>query len=321
VTFWLNEFPHNDGVHDVMSPRTILTGLHIDHDKHCTLEFGTYAQIHEEHDNSMTSRTSGAIALRPTGNTQGTHYFLNINSGTRVAWNHWTVLPMPNEVIHAIHRLAAANKKYRGIVFMDKSCNIINDNSPEDAASTEITGVSTGVDNITGVSTGVNNNSLAVAGNPEITEVDNTGNNTGNIHENNEIETNAQDNMPDNNDMAYIGTNGDEEMNMQDGRTPEAHELHGTEDHVLENYEEPMSHDEQIIEEMNATHYQHKPETENREEHMTNDDHDVTGHRYNLRPRPTKHHDRLNLMQVTQQSTWADDEKPHTHVLMTQMSV
>jgi len=63
VTFWLNAFPHRDVVHDVMSPRTILTGLHIDHDKHCTLEFGTYVQIHEEHDNSMTSRTLGAIAL------------------------------------------------------------------------------------------------------------------------------------------------------------------------------------------------------------------------------------------------------------------
>jgi len=40
VTFWLNAVPHSDG--EVMSPRTILTGLHIDHDKHCTFEFGSY---------------------------------------------------------------------------------------------------------------------------------------------------------------------------------------------------------------------------------------------------------------------------------------
>jgi len=63
VTFWLNAFPHNDGIHDIMSPRMILTGLHIDHNKHCTLEFGSYVQIHKENDNSMTSRTSGTIAL------------------------------------------------------------------------------------------------------------------------------------------------------------------------------------------------------------------------------------------------------------------
>jgi len=74
VIFWLNVFPHSNGAHKVMSPRTILTGLHINHDKHCMLEFGSYIQIHEEHDNSLTARTSGTIALRPTGNMQGTHY-------------------------------------------------------------------------------------------------------------------------------------------------------------------------------------------------------------------------------------------------------
>jgi len=63
VTFWLNAFPHNDSVHELMRPCTILTGLHIDNNKHCTLEFGSYVQIHEEHDNSMSSYTSGAIAL------------------------------------------------------------------------------------------------------------------------------------------------------------------------------------------------------------------------------------------------------------------
>ena len=45
VVFWLNLFPHKDGVHEVMSPRTIVTGLHINYDKHCTLEFGSYVQI------------------------------------------------------------------------------------------------------------------------------------------------------------------------------------------------------------------------------------------------------------------------------------
>jgi len=68
VTFWLND---PNVVHEVMSPGTILTGLHIDHDKHCALEFGSYVQIHEEHDNAMTS---GAIALWATGNTQGTQH-------------------------------------------------------------------------------------------------------------------------------------------------------------------------------------------------------------------------------------------------------
>ena len=55
----------------------------------------------------MTARTSGAIALQPIGNIQGTQFFLNINSSRWVAHNNWTALTMPNEVIQAIHRLAA----------------------------------------------------------------------------------------------------------------------------------------------------------------------------------------------------------------------
>ena len=146
---------------------------------------------------------------------------------------------MPNEVINAIHRLAAANKKHKGIVFTDKNGNIINDNSPEDADSTEITGVSTGVDNnspevadsteTTGARTGVDN-------------IGNTGNNIGNIHDNNigntdsdAAEMNMQDNMSATEQETYIGTNDGEEMTAQDGEN--VHELHGTEEHVPETYE------------------------------------------------------------------------------------
>jgi len=49
------------------------------------------------------SCTTGAIALRPTGNTQGSHYFLNISLGGHVTFNNQTKLPMPTEVIIAIH--------------------------------------------------------------------------------------------------------------------------------------------------------------------------------------------------------------------------
>ena len=63
VVFWLNTFPHKDSVHTTISPRTLITGLAIDYHKHCKLAFGTYVQVHEEGDNSLKPRTSGAIAL------------------------------------------------------------------------------------------------------------------------------------------------------------------------------------------------------------------------------------------------------------------
>jgi hypothetical protein len=71
--FWLNVFPPSDGISKTLSPRTLVVGLNVDYNKHCRLEFGEYAQVHEEHDKSMVTRTTGAIALRPTGNSQGGH--------------------------------------------------------------------------------------------------------------------------------------------------------------------------------------------------------------------------------------------------------
>jgi hypothetical protein len=60
---WLNTLPPNDGISDNLSLRNIITGLQVDYTKHCRIEFGAYAQTHEKHDNSMTPRTTGAIAL------------------------------------------------------------------------------------------------------------------------------------------------------------------------------------------------------------------------------------------------------------------
>jgi hypothetical protein len=59
----LNNFPPHAGVFETMSPRAIVTGATVDYNKHCNIEFGAYVQTHEEHDNSMASRVTGAIAL------------------------------------------------------------------------------------------------------------------------------------------------------------------------------------------------------------------------------------------------------------------
>ena len=68
--FWLNSFPHKDGIHTTLCPRAIITGQGISYDKHCKVEFVTYVQVHENHNNSLEPSTSGAIALRPSRNKQ-----------------------------------------------------------------------------------------------------------------------------------------------------------------------------------------------------------------------------------------------------------
>ena len=78
------------------------------------LEFGDYIQTHEEHDNSMLTRTVGNIATRPTGNVQGGYYFISLSTGRRITCREFTKLPMPSEVVDQVHRHAGrdkANKK------------------------------------------------------------------------------------------------------------------------------------------------------------------------------------------------------------------
>lgn len=53
AVFWLNAFPCNNGVSDTLSPRYLLTGKHLDYCKHACLEFGSYVQTHETHNNDM----------------------------------------------------------------------------------------------------------------------------------------------------------------------------------------------------------------------------------------------------------------------------
>ncbi len=74
TVFWLNAFPMEGGVSVTISPCTLLTGQVLSFGKHCQLEFGTYAQVHELHDSSMIAWTMGALALCPTGNAQGCHF-------------------------------------------------------------------------------------------------------------------------------------------------------------------------------------------------------------------------------------------------------
>ena len=130
--FWLNSFPARDGISDTLSPRAIVTGSHVDFNKHCKLEFGAYVQAHEEHDNTMMTRTTGAIALRPTGNVQGGYYLYSLSTGRVLNRNHWTELPMPQDVIDRVHTLARRAAANVAIIFADRAGDAIPDYDDDD---------------------------------------------------------------------------------------------------------------------------------------------------------------------------------------------
>jgi hypothetical protein len=131
---WLNAFPHKLGISQTLSPRTIVTGLGIDYHKHCCIEYGQYVQTQEKHDNTMTTRTIGALALRPTGNQQGGYYFYSVMSGQRLHRTHWTELPMHAEVRDRVHALARRANANRGLTFTDSNGNDLDVMYPDSIA-------------------------------------------------------------------------------------------------------------------------------------------------------------------------------------------
>ena len=111
VVFWLNALSPSPYVGGNLCSCQIVTGLTIDYAKHCRLQFGKYAQVHEDHDNTMQERTTGAIELRPIGNAQEAYFFMSLTTGRILNRQSFIPLPLPQDTINGIHRLAHRNPK------------------------------------------------------------------------------------------------------------------------------------------------------------------------------------------------------------------
>ena len=130
--FWLNSVPQKNGLASEFRPRTIVTGQKLDFKRHCRFQFGQYVQTHEEHNNSMSPRTVGALALRPTGNAQGSFYFMSLSAGRVLNRLRGTALPMPDDVIDRVHQMARQQKADPGLLFGDRNMNPIYDKMSND---------------------------------------------------------------------------------------------------------------------------------------------------------------------------------------------
>jgi hypothetical protein len=124
-------FPANDGVSAMQSPRRIMTGQVGEYGVHCRLEFGEYVQTNESHDNTMATRTTGAIAMCPTGNIQAGYYLMSLTTAKRSNRNTWTRLPMPGESIERVHTLSRRNQAGAELQFSWRNGAPLDD-GPED---------------------------------------------------------------------------------------------------------------------------------------------------------------------------------------------
>jgi hypothetical protein len=103
----LNQFPPKGGVSETLSPLTIMTGKPTPDYNDMKIEFGAYAQVFEDNDptNTQRARTTGAIALTPTGNAQGGYNFMSLTTGRKLSRQQWDELPMPDGVIDKVERM------------------------------------------------------------------------------------------------------------------------------------------------------------------------------------------------------------------------
>jgi hypothetical protein len=103
----LNHFPPKEGISDMISPKTIMTGGTLDYKTHLSLQLGQYCQVHEDDTprNSQLPRTQGAICLGPSGNIQGSFKFMSLTSAKKIVQRIWDKIPMPQTVIDRVNHL------------------------------------------------------------------------------------------------------------------------------------------------------------------------------------------------------------------------
>ena len=96
--FWINMVSPKDGVSNNRSLRTIITGLTLQYRPHLSIPFVSYAQVHDDSDNTMQSHTVGAITLRLMDNASTGYFFLSFNTGQPTSAQSWTELLMPHDI-------------------------------------------------------------------------------------------------------------------------------------------------------------------------------------------------------------------------------
>ena len=69
----------------------------------------------------------GAICLGHMGNSQGGHWFVSLTSGSRIIHHCWTLIPMPQEVVHRITQIGHAQGMPSRITYANRRSNEISD--------------------------------------------------------------------------------------------------------------------------------------------------------------------------------------------------
>ena len=111
VLMWLNNFPSATGISTQYSPWELIVHDRLYFKKHCRALFGSYCKVHKENTPTNSMRTCGipAICLGPTGNRQGSYFFVSlVITGKIIKRRAFAELPVPQSVIDWVAHFAKA---------------------------------------------------------------------------------------------------------------------------------------------------------------------------------------------------------------------
>jgi len=130
----MNYFPMSGGI-EHYSPRMIMRDEQLSMDE-LWLPFGAYVQVKEPstQTNSMLSRTRGAIALGPSGNTTGGQVFMALDTGQLIRRSQYRVIPVTAEVRARVEQLGANEPRH--LTKYNRHGEIIGDGPASDAGHT-----------------------------------------------------------------------------------------------------------------------------------------------------------------------------------------
>mmetsp|Transcript_57655 Transcript_57655/g.172014 ORF Transcript_57655/g.172014 Transcript_57655/m.172014 type:complete len:380 (-) Transcript_57655:644-1783(-) len=138
VLLWLNALPPKKGVSSTYIPRTIMTGLLLDWQKHSKEEFGEYCEVHEDHTrtNSVDNDcTRNSICLGTTANFQGSYTLLCLDTGKCITRKQFMVIHMPKHIISRVEELANHDQQVKQDLVFKKQ----HGNSYDNGVSTNVT--------------------------------------------------------------------------------------------------------------------------------------------------------------------------------------
>ena len=123
VNFYMNTFVWRKGVSQILPPITIVTGLVPDFKKHFHVLYGEYCNTYKGTTNTMKLRTVGALALGPSGNTQGGVRCYSLRTGKILnrMTKDITIAKMPDEALGRLKYITKKEKAIKGLIFGNRN--------------------------------------------------------------------------------------------------------------------------------------------------------------------------------------------------------